>query len=459
MKTLYTRIVVTFIVIAMVSSMLALLLSNGYYSAKLRGENEDQLWKITTEIRTLYEQVPDLEPATYFTNIASMGFQLYAINDRMEGTYYGTPFKHTQMDPEQIRLVLAGETYRGVMQDRRFLMVTGFFENSLQNSVGVPIQVKGKPYALFVRPNLEQQIGGVRILVAFLLGFTFLFSIIFIIIFSQYIVKPVKKLTEATKQIVKGNFESAMDVSRQDEIGELARDFTYMAQSLKQLDNMRQEFVGNVSHEIQSPLTSIQGFAQSILDKETSEEEKERYLHIILDESKRLSSLSKQLLTLASLDKESHVIKRSIYRLDEQIRQILIVTEWQWTEKKIEIELDLPEADISADSQLLHQVWLNFITNSIKFSRPGDTLRIEIQKLNTEILILISDTGIGIPESELPHIFDRFYKADKARNRARSGSGLGLSIAQKITQLHHGSIDVRSEVDKGTTFTVRLPRL
>jgi signal transduction histidine kinase len=443
----------------MVSSMLALLLSNGYYSAKLRGENEDQLWKITTEIRTLYEQVPDLEPATYFTNIASMGFQLYAINDRMEGTYYGTPFKHTQMDPEQIRLVLAGETYRGVMQDRRFLMVTGFFENSLQNSVGVPIQVKGKPYALFVRPNLEQQIGGVRILVAFLLGFTFLFSIIFIIIFSQYIVKPVKKLTEATKQIVKGNFESAMDVSRQDEIGELARDFTYMAQSLKQLDNMRQEFVGNVSHEIQSPLTSIQGFAQSILDKETSEEEKERYLHIILDESKRLSSLSKQLLTLASLDKESHVIKRSIYRLDEQIRQILIVTEWQWTEKKIEIELDLPEADISADSQLLHQVWLNFITNSIKFSRPGDTLRIEIQKLNTEILILISDTGIGIPESELPHIFDRFYKADKARNRARSGSGLGLSIAQKITQLHHGSIDVRSEVDKGTTFTVRLPRL
>ena len=105
------------------------------------------------------------------------------------------------------------------------------------------------------------------------------------------------------------------------------------------------------------------------------------------------------------------------------------------------------------------QGFLNFITNSIKFSRPGDTLRIEIQKLDTEILILISDTGIGIPASELPHIFDRFYKADKARNRARSGSGLGLSIAQKIIELHQGGIDVQSEVDKGTTFTVRLPRL
>jgi signal transduction histidine kinase len=301
-------------------------------------------------------KVPGLDPATYFTHIAGMGFQLYAVNDRLEGTFYGTPFRHTELDPGQIRNVLAGETYRGILIERHFLMVTGFFENSLRNSIGVPLQVQGKPYALFVRPNLEQQIGGVRILMAFLLGLTFLFSILLIVIFSQYIVKPVKKLREATKRIVGGNFDMAMDVSRQDEIGELARDFTYMAQSLKQLDDMRQEFVGNVSHEIQSPLTSIQGFAQSILDKDVSEEEKERYLHVILEESRRLSSLSKQLLTLASLDKESHVIKRSVYRLDEQIRQILIVAEWQWTEKEIAIELDLPEVTISADAQLLHQV-------------------------------------------------------------------------------------------------------
>ena len=104
MKTLYTRIVVTFIVIAMVSSTLALLLSNSYYLANLKDKNEEQIWKITNEIRTLYEQVHDLEPATYFTHIANLGFQLYAVNDRMEGTYYGTPFKHTQIDPEQIRL-------------------------------------------------------------------------------------------------------------------------------------------------------------------------------------------------------------------------------------------------------------------------------------------------------------------------------------------------------------------
>lgn len=459
MKTLYFRIVVTFILIAMVSSILALFLSNWYYLAKLRDQNEEQVWKITSEIRTLYEEMPGVDPATYFTHIANMGFQLYVVDEQMKGTFYGTPYKHTVFDPEQIRHVLAGETYRGMLQERHLLMVIGYFENSLRNSIGVPVQVQGKTYALFVRPNLEQQIGGVRVLMAFLLGLTFMFSIVLIIIFSQFIVKPVTRLREATKRIVGGSYDITMDVARQDEIGELARDFAYMAQSLKQLDEMRQEFVGNVSHEIQSPLTSIQGFAQSILDQTTSDEEKERYLHIILDESKRLSSLSKQLLTLASLDKESHVIKRTVYRLDEQIRQILIHTEWQWSEKSIEIELDLPETDVSADHQLLHQVWLNLITNSIKYARYGDTLQIDIGSSETCVTVVVRDTGIGISEAELPHIFTRFYKADRARNRASTGTGLGLSIVQKIIELHSGSIHVHSELGAGTTFTVRLPRL
>ncbi|KRE82542.1 hypothetical protein ASG89_14930 [Paenibacillus sp. Soil766] len=459
MKTLYFRIVVTFILIAMVSSVLALFLSNWYYLTKLRDQNEEQIWKITTEIRALYEEMPRVEPASYFTHIANMGFQLYVVNDQMAGTFYGTPYKHTQFDPEQIHRVLAGETYRGMLQERHVLMVIGYFENSLRNSIGVPLQLQGKPYALFVRPNLEQQIGGVRVLMAFLLGLTFLFSIVLIIILSQFIVKPVTRLREATRRIVGGSYEMSMDVSRQDEIGELARDFTYMAQSLKQVEAMRQEFVGNVSHEIQSPLTSIQGFAQSILDQTTSEAEKERYLHIILDESRRLSSLSKQLLTLASLDKESHVVKRTVYRLDEQIRQILIHTEWQWSEKDITIDLDLPETAVSADHQLMHQVWLNLITNGIKYARPHEALHLAIQSSETEVTVVVSDTGIGMSEGDLPHIFTRFYKADRSRNRTSAGTGLGLSIVQKIIELHDGSIHVQSELGKGTTFTVRLPRM
>ncbi|GIP35184.1 HAMP domain-containing sensor histidine kinase [Paenibacillus sp. J2TS4] len=458
MRTLYIRIVLTFIGISMISSIVALALVNFYYLGNMREYSEQKIMNIANEIRKLYEETPEMNRENYLTRVANMGFQIYVVNGRMEGEFYGAPFKHTDFDEEEVHRVLAGETYHGIMEERHFLMVTGFFENSIRNSVGLPLQVDGETYAIFVRPNLEQQIGEVRILVALLLGITFISSIALIVIFTRYIVKPVKKLTEATDKIVRGDYNIEMDVSRRDEIGNLAQHFQTMAHSLKQLDEMRQEFVANVSHEIQSPLTSIQGFAQAILAKEVSPEEEERYMQIIEDESRRLSSLSKQLLTLAALDKETSVMKPSAFRLDEQIRQILIVTEWQWADKNLQVEPDLPEMVITADPQLLYQVWFNLITNSIKFCRPGDTIRIEL-RVEQEVVIEISDTGIGIPAAELPYIFDRFYKADRTRGRLREGSGLGLSIVHKIIDLHQGRIEVESELGEGTTFTVYLPYL
>lgn len=457
MKTLYVRIVLTFILISMVSSFFALLASNVYYQVNLREDNQQKLMKIGKEIRALYERTPQAELGSYLTSIAKMGFQIYAVNDQLEGTFYGDPFKHREIDMEQVRRVLRGETYNG-LSEGRYLSVTGFFENSIRNSAGLPVQVDGKPFALFIRPNLEEQIGEVRIFMALLLGLTFVCSSALIVILTGYIVKPVKTLTEATRKIVKGDYDIELNLSRRDEIGNLARHFTHMAQALKKLEDMRQEFVANVSHEIQSPLTSIQGFAQTILDQEATPEEEIRYLRIIEEESRRLSSLSKQLLTLAALDKEANVIKRSSFRLDEQIRQILILTEWQWTEKQLGIELNLREIVISADAELLYQVWFNLITNSIKFTPPGGSIELEML-IEQDIVVMIKDTGIGISETDLPHIFDRFYKADKARSRTSSGSGLGLSIVKKIVELHHGSIEVQSACGQGTTFTVRLPHL
>ncbi|SFL38512.1 Signal transduction histidine kinase [Paenibacillus sp. 1_12] len=458
MRSLYIRIVVTFVLISLVSGMLALLLADVYYVQKLIKYNEQKISNIGNEIRTLYEKTSDLELGPYLTHIANMGFQIYAVDDRMQGTFYGAPFKNNQIAAELVRRVLEGETYKGILEERHLLMVNGLFEDSLQNSIGLPISVKGSTYAVFIRPNLEQQFGEVRILLAILFVFSFLFNIVFIVISTRYIVKPIKKLTKATQKIVSGNYNIELDVSRRDEIGNLARLFAQMAQALKQLDDMRQEFVANVSHEIQSPLASIQGFSQAILDHKATPEEEEHYLRIIEEESRRLSSLSKKLLTLAALDKEKMVIKPTSFRLDEQIRQALIMTEWQWAEKQLAIELDLSEIVITADSGLAYQIWLNLITNSIKFSLPGATIRIGIA-VEHDIAVRISDTGIGIPEDELPHIIERFYKADKARNRARSGSGLGLSIVKKIVDLHHGSIELQSRLGEGTTVIVRLPRL
>ncbi|WP_217557119.1 cell wall metabolism sensor histidine kinase WalK [Paenibacillus sp. GbtcB18] len=459
MKTLYVRIVVTFLLIAVISSAAALLLSNSYYSAKLRDYNEQKIMRISQEIRGLYEEFPGLALGEYLTRIANMGFQVYAVDDSLRGTFYGSPFKHKEIERDTIVRVLNGETYHGVMEERHLLLVTGFFENSIRNSIGLPVRSDGKTIALFIRPDMEQQIGEVRILMALLLGFTFLLSLVLIVISTRFIVKPVQKLTEATNKIVGGDYNIRMDVTRRDEIGNLARHFTQMAQSLEKLDQMRQEFVANVSHEIQSPLTTIQGFAQSMLEKGASPEEEQRYLRIIEEESRRLSSLSKELLTLAALDKETSVLKPSSFRLDEQIRQIFITTEWQWTEKELQLQLDLPEMVIRADSQLLHQVWLNLIANSIKFTRPGDTISVQIRQEQQEILVSIGDTGPGIPPEDLPHIFDRFYKGDKSRNRSRSGSGLGLSIAHKIVALHRGSIEAKSLPGEGTVFQIWLPKL
>jgi signal transduction histidine kinase len=443
----------------MTSGIFALFVMNLYYIGHVRDTNEQKIVKIGQEIRSLFEQNPDLELNSYLTHIAALGYQIYAVDKKLEGTYYGDPFKRKQLDTAQIQLVLQGGIYRGIQDEGRLLKVNNYFENSLRNSVGLPLDVHGNRYAVFIRPNLEQQIGEVRILLSLLLGFTFLFSIVLIVIFSRFIVKPIKKLTDATHKIVGGDYRIEMDVTRTDEIGNLARDFTHMAQSLQQLDQMRQEFVANVSHEIQSPLTSIQGFAQSIRNKRTSPEEEQRYLLIIEEESKRLSSLSKQLLTLATLDKEEHVLKPSSFRLDEQIRQILIVTEFQWVDKQLELDLNLVDMTIIGDQQLLYQVWYNLITNAIKFSNPGDSLHIDMHVDQQDIIVKIRDTGIGIPDNELSHIFERFYKADKNRNRTRSGSGLGLSIVHKVITLHNGHIDVHSELGQGTTFIVRLPQV
>lgn len=453
MKSLYSRIVVTFILISLFSGIVALLGVNFYYQFQLKAFNEQKILHIGKEIRSLYEQTEQVDMDTYFTHIAGMGFQIYVVNDQLQGTFYGAPFKHAEIEPSLIRNVLEGQTYHSPSP-----FVTGLFENDIKHSIGIPLDANGHRLALFVRPNLQQQFGEIRDLTGLLIVLTFLFSIVFIIIFSRYIVKPVEKLTEATRTIVEGQYDLALDVDRRDEIGNLARHFASMAQSLQKLDEMRQEFVANVSHEIQSPLTSIQGFAQTIRTEEVTAGEKDRYLQIIENESRRLSSLSKQLLTLASLDKDSASLKKTSYRLDEQIKQIVALTEWQQQEKSVTVHLDLAEVVITADQQLLHQVWMNLLSNSLKFSPDGSAICVQMQ-LEQDITIVVQNEGDGIAESDLPYLFDRFYKADKGRSRSQSGSGLGLAIVKKIVDMHDGSIEVRSKIGQGVTMIIHLPHL
>ena len=265
-------------------------------------------------------------------------------------------------------------------------------------------------------------------------------------------------MTAATKKIAKGHYQVELDVNRSDEIGELAAHFSEMTRGLEQLEEMRQQFVSNVSHEIQSPLSSIKGFAQTLQMKDLTKEQQQRYLNIIVAESNRISQLSKQLLLLASLDNEQVYMEKMKYDLAEQIRQVVFMLEWSWREKDMMIELDLPPIHIYGDPKLLQQVWINLLTNSIKYTHKGGTITISLLADDEYCHVIIQDNGEGIKEQDLPYIFNRFYRGDKARRRDdQNSTGLGLSITKKIIDLHEGNIRVQSTINEGTTFHIYVP--
>ncbi|TQR44650.1 ATPase [Paenibacillus popilliae] len=230
-----------------------------------------------------------------------------------------------------------------------------------------------------------------------------------------------------------------------------------MADSLGEMEQMRQEFISNVSHEIQSPLTSIRGFARALQSEELSEEERLNYLQIIEMETMRLSKLSENLLKLTSLESEHHPMEMKRYRLDQQLRNIALISEPQWLGKRIELDLNVDKMEITADEEMLSQVWMNLVHNAIKFTPEGGAIHIEARMSNGTVEVCITDSGIGIDEEHIPHLFERFFKADVSRNRTIAGNGLGLSIVQKIVQLHSGDIQVSSRKGEGSTFCVKLP--
>jgi len=271
----------------------------------------------------------------------------------------------------------------------------------------------------------------------------------------------IEEIIAALRKIANGDFNVQLDfdMDERNEISELIGHFNHMTKQLKQMEEMRQEFISNVSHEIQSPLTSIVGFAQALQFNQLTSEERNHYLTIIETESRRLSKLSDNLLKLTSLESEHHPFEKKSYRLDQQIRSIILACEPNWTEKKLEMNISLDKLSITADEDLMSQVWTNLIHNSIKFTPNGGQLSIRLQQMENQAVITISDTGIGISEQDQLHVFERFFKADLARDRTKSGSGLGLSIVKKIVDMHEGNISAESELGAGTTFRVELPIL
>ena len=265
-------------------------------------------------------------------------------------------------------------------------------------------------------------------------------------------------LMSAIDEISRGNFEILINLN---ELGpqhhEVANAINEMAQSLGTLETMRQDFISNVSHEIQSPLTSIGGFAALLKKTDLPDDQRQKYAEIIESESKRLSSLSDNLLKLSSLDNNKIPLTIREFRLDKQLERMALTMEPQWSAKDIALEADLQKLTIYGDEDLLSQAWMNLLHNAIKFTPDGGQIRVSLDQGSRGMVVKVADTGVGISHEDQMHIFERFYKADKARDRSLGGNGLGLSLVKKIVELHDGVITVESEIGKGTAITVSLP--
>jgi signal transduction histidine kinase len=261
----------------------------------------------------------------------------------------------------------------------------------------------------------------------------------------------------ALNRIASGDFNVLLPVDAHSPFEEMAESVNKMARELGSMEKLRQDFISDVSHEIQSPLTSISGFAALLRQEGVSPQEIDHYAAIIETESRRLSKLSANLLKLSALEADGLLLERSAFRLDKQIEAALLMLEPQWAGKHIFLELSLDKIDYSGNEDLLSQVWINLLHNAIKFTGEEGIIRVALTAENGAACCVIADNGIGIPEEAQIHIFERFYKVDKSRDRALGGNGLGLSLVKKIVGLHGGAITVASALGSGAAFTVRLP--
>ena len=283
-------------------------------------------------------------------------------------------------------------------------------------------------------------------------------SLITRLIMHTSFTKPMQEIAKAARKVAGGDLtvqiHSQRKDDKKDELEVLIEDFNKMVQELATIETLKTDFIANISHEIKTPLAIIQSYATALRKDELPKEKKEEYIVTILEASQKLSSLVSNVLRLNKLETQE-IIQKQPYSLDEQLRCCLLALEDRFTEKDLEFDADLEEIILTTDESLMEIVWNNLLTNAIKFTEPKGLIKVELKLQKKQAVVTISDTGCGMNEETSRRIFDRFYQGDTSHSS--EGNGLGLSLVARVMNLVDGTIDVKSEQGKGTTFTVVLP--
>ena len=271
-------------------------------------------------------------------------------------------------------------------------------------------------------------------------------------------IKPIREMARATRQYAEGDFDIRMnDYGREDEIGELAASFNNMAESLQQTERQRREFIANISHELKTPMTTIAGYTDGILDGTIPPENEKQYLQIIANESRRLSRLVRRMLDVSQLQVMDPLRGGNHFDICEAMRRVLISMEKKINDRHLDVDADIPDEPILVlgDNDMITQVIYNLLENAAKFAREGSTLYLGVAMMDGKARVTVRNVGDTIPAEELPLLFERFHKSDKSRSEDKDGYGLGLYIVKTILQQHKEEINVTSE-DGVTTFTFSL---
>lgn len=414
---------------------------------------------------------------TYAVNLYNSEIPLETVQKQMESLSY---FMDTEIwiinpsgrmvvnsssapDPEQEIVV---EGFDPTITQKNYFTRGTFFDSFEEEKLSViaPIinNYKTRGYVIIHKSaaQIDEEANSMLNISYLMLIVILLLSLIILIFFTELVYRPLRRIIAATEQYASGNMHYELNVEGDDELGYLAASIGYMAKTVAGSEDDQKKFIANVSHDFRSPLTSIRGFLEAMLDGTIPPQMHEHYLGVVLNETERLTKLTNSLLTLNNLNTKGMLLHMTDWNINDVIRKVGASFEQVCRQKEIRIKLIL-SGDVlyvHADMDKIQQVLYNLVDNAIKFSSNQSEIEIETTEKGGKVFVSVKDNGIGIPKEDQNQIWERFYKTDLSRGKDKKGTGLGLSIVREIIRAHGENISLVSTQGVGSKFTFTLKR-
>lgn len=313
----------------------------------------------------------------------------------------------------------------------------------------------GIQYALNAIGPFDTEVQYSLMILAFVLG-SALIGFPIALLITRKGVEILDNVNETINKIAVCDFNTSLPpISKNEQISKAVENFNNMIKQLSSVSILKNDFISGFSHEFKTPIVSVKGFAELLSDADNLTAEQKEYVKIIIEESNRLSKLAENSMALAKLDSQTIIEKKQEFSLKDQIEDCVLLLDESFKEKSVDVEMNLEDVSVSTSPDLVKEIWINLLTNAIKYTNDSGKISISLQKQNDMAVVKIKDNGIGMDEEVKKHIFDKFFQVDNSHSQ--KGIGLGLSIVSRILELINGSIDCESELNKGTTMTVKIP--